>query len=314
MSAPGGSSSRKPIAFEYCDLSDRSVGTRAETLSACAAEVCASKPVATPFSAAPPRVSESRVIPQILIGDGDLRLRAAQLNVIAREFRQRRDQRVAPQLGRLLDLRVGGFDRAPHMAPKVELPGGVEADDVIADRRNRNAGGGGARTELGQQAGDAVLAVKLILIFAVGVDRRQLRRGRDAALKAAFRQANRRRLHVEIGRGDTCLEFGQHRIAKGLPPCRAWGVRLGGAAAARDSRAENALFGSPGSGGAKSGRRCSRRERPARQGRIGAGWCVAPPSMRAPTGIAAFLATPGNTAARSGTTRRRSKERRRNRP
>ena len=136
-SAPGGSSSRKAIAFEYCDLPSAAsecardaFDLRGRALRVEAGGDALPLPLLRDFL----DIASDR---QILVGDGDLRLRAAQLNVIAREFGQRRDQRVAAHLGRLIDLRVGGFDRAPHMAPKVELPRRVEADGPIADRRNR---------------------------------------------------------------------------------------------------------------------------------------------------------------------------------
>ena len=59
---------------------------------------------------------------QVFIGDSDLRLHAAKLDVIAREFSLRRDESVALQFSGLVGLRVGGFNLPPHMAPEIQLP------------------------------------------------------------------------------------------------------------------------------------------------------------------------------------------------
>ena len=76
---------------------------------------------------------------EIVIGDPDLGLDAAQLDVVAREFRQTGDQRVAALVGGLIDRRVGGFDLAADLAPQVKFPGCIEADIVVIDRGDMRA-------------------------------------------------------------------------------------------------------------------------------------------------------------------------------
>ena len=62
----------------------------------------------------------------VVTGDLDLPLDAAQLHVVARHFGERRDERATPLVRRGIDVGIGGFDLAPHMPPDIELPRGVE--------------------------------------------------------------------------------------------------------------------------------------------------------------------------------------------
>jgi hypothetical protein len=57
---------------------------------------------------------------QIVVRDLDLRLDAAQLDVVAREFGENRDKRITALVGRLINLRVGGFDLPADLAPEIE--------------------------------------------------------------------------------------------------------------------------------------------------------------------------------------------------
>ncbi len=95
---------------------------------------------------------------EIVIGDPDLGLDAAQLDVVARQFRQTRDQRVAALIGGLIDRCVGGFDLPADLAPQVQFPGCIEADIVVVDRGDTWRGAA-RRHQRAQQADDAVLAV-----------------------------------------------------------------------------------------------------------------------------------------------------------
>ena len=156
---------------------------------------------------------------EIVVGDPDLGLHAAQLDVVARQFGEARDQRVAALVGGLIDGGVGGFDLPADLAPQVQFPGCIEADIVVVDRADigRRAA---RRHQHAQQADDAVLAIQLAGIFRIAVDRREFRGGRHAALEPALGQPDRRGPHVEIGGGDAMLQIGQDRIAKHRPPCR----------------------------------------------------------------------------------------------
>jgi len=71
---------------------------------------------------------------QIVDSDPDLHLDAAHLDVVARQFREARDEGIAALLGGLIDLRIGRFNLAADAAPEVKLPGSVEADVVFVER------------------------------------------------------------------------------------------------------------------------------------------------------------------------------------
>ena len=98
----------------------------------------------------------------VVLGDLELSLRAAQLDVVARRFRQHGDQRAAPLILGQLHLRVRRLDLPAHLAPEVELPGRVEADVVVVDRRDARAR---AAVQRAEQADDAVVAIEFALIF-----------------------------------------------------------------------------------------------------------------------------------------------------
>ena len=189
---------------------------------------------------------------EIVIGDPDLGLDAAQLDVVARQFREARDQRVAALIGGLIDRGVGGFDLPADLAPQVQFPGCIEADIVVVDRADIGRGLPGG-TSSAQQADDAVLAVQLAGIFRIAVDRREFRGGRDAALKPALGQPDRCGPHVEIGGGDATLEIGQDRIAKHRPPRRIRWRRQSRIGTAAPLSPVNDVSGKCGSGDTKFG-------------------------------------------------------------
>ena len=101
---------------------------------------------------------------QIVVRNPDLGLDTAQLNVIARQFGEARNQRIAALILSLIDLRVSRLDLSADLAPEVEFPGSVEPDIVVVDWRNLDAT---ARSEqAAEQTDDAVLAVLLAGISA----------------------------------------------------------------------------------------------------------------------------------------------------
>ena len=155
---------------------------------------------------------------EVIIGDLDLGLDAAQLDVVARQFRQTGDQRIAALVGGLIDGCVGGFDLPADLAPQVKFPGCIEANIVVIDRGDTERAA--RRRQRAKQADDAVLTVQLAGIFGVAIERREFRGGRHAALKPALGQPDCCGPHIEIGGGDTTLQIGQDRIAKDRPPCR----------------------------------------------------------------------------------------------
>jgi hypothetical protein len=59
---------------------------------------------------------------QIIVGDPDQGLGAAQLDIVAGGFGEARDERVATLFLGILNLRVRRFDLAADMSPKIELP------------------------------------------------------------------------------------------------------------------------------------------------------------------------------------------------
>jgi hypothetical protein len=158
---------------------------------------------------------------QVFIGDPELCLHASQLDVIARNFGEARNQRIAALVGRLLDPGVRRFDLPAHATPQIEFPGSIKPDGIFVEWENigtvPTSGGGRERR---QQAEDAVLAVKFALVLGIAVDAGEFRGGDDAALEPAFRQTDCCGLDVEIGFGDALLQAGQNGIAKFRPPRR----------------------------------------------------------------------------------------------
>jgi len=148
---------------------------------------------------------------QIVDRNPDLHLDTAQLDVVARQFREARDEGIAALLGGLIDLRIGRFNLAADPTPEVKLPGGVEADVVFVERywnsRKRGASRGlekavdgaaeGAEWAIWAEEG-TVYAVEFALVLGIAIHGGKCGGGSDAALKAAFRQSNRRCLHIEI--------------------------------------------------------------------------------------------------------------------
>jgi hypothetical protein len=64
---------------------------------------------------------------QVVLGDVDLPLELAHVDVVQRDLRHERDEHVAPVLDGEAELRVGRLDLAADAAEDVELPGRVEA-------------------------------------------------------------------------------------------------------------------------------------------------------------------------------------------
>ena len=119
----------------YCDSCCSSVGIWARMLSTWAAAFSTSRPFCTAVLLSLLRDLEDVAINlQIVIGDPDLGLNTAQLDVVARQFSEARNQRVAALILGLIDLRVGRLDLPADLAPQVEFPGSVEPDIVIVDR------------------------------------------------------------------------------------------------------------------------------------------------------------------------------------
>ncbi len=152
----------------------------------------------------------------IVVEHADLHLHAAQLDVVARGFRHHRQQRVAALVLSGLHLRVGGLHGAAHPPPDVQLPGGVEPDVIVGDRRHVDAAG----NEAVHQAEDAILRILLADRLCAAIERGHLRGRRDTALEPAFGDAQARRLNVEILVGDLADQRGQGRIAETRPPRR----------------------------------------------------------------------------------------------
>ncbi len=166
------------------------------------------------------QLKDVAIDPDVILRDADLLLRAAKLDVVSRQLGEARDQRIAPAILRHVDLGVRGFDLPAHMAPEIKLPRHVGADGIFVDRRDRDAARAAGPEQRRQQAHDAVVAVEFALVFGVAIDRRHLGRSRDAALEAAFGDADRSRPHVEIGLGDAAFEIGQDGVAEDPPPVR----------------------------------------------------------------------------------------------
>ena len=127
---------------------------------------------------------------EVVADDRRTVLFAAQLDIVARGFRQHRDLHVAQFVLAGFHRRVGGFQLASHAAPEVQLPGGVEAGQgvvVVAFAglagRIEQAGAGGP----------------LALVVAAGVHRGQGVAAEAATDRAALLQARRGAAQVEVG-------------------------------------------------------------------------------------------------------------------
>jgi hypothetical protein len=86
------------------------------------------------------RVGRHRRIEQL-----PLRVQRAQLEVVLRQFRLHREARVDQVGGARLLGGFARFHRAPHLAPEVRLPGGVErrgVDDALGGRHAHQRAGG----------------------------------------------------------------------------------------------------------------------------------------------------------------------------
>lgn len=76
---------------------------------------------------------------QIRPGDHEPLLKAAQLQIIASDFREQRREYVAPVFDTRGQVRRRGFDAAPDAAEDVDLPRGIKADLVKLGLRSRQA-------------------------------------------------------------------------------------------------------------------------------------------------------------------------------
>ena len=169
------------------------------------------------------RISSSATS-QIALDDGDLILRSAQRDIILRELGQRQDGYAAPILYRSERHGVLRLDGAAHPAEEIELPGGVQSllEDSESHRRARRRG---------RERGQPILADPLMLVPRLRLQMRQALRGNHRALRARLLDALRRRLEIEILRGEPFFERCQLAIAEATPPL---GIRLGAGRAARD--------------------------------------------------------------------------------
>lgn len=149
---------------------------------------------------------------EVVADDRRTVLFAAQLDIVARGFRQHRDLHVAQFVLAGFHRRVGGFQLASHAAPEVQLPGGVEAGQgvvVVAFAglagRIEQAGAGGP----------------LALVVAAGVHRGQGVAAEAATDRAALLQARRGAAQVEVGTLDPLQQGVQLRVVEQRPPLAA---------------------------------------------------------------------------------------------
>ncbi len=106
-------------------------------LSTSAAAFSKSSPVTRPFSTrVRGQLHDLGGAFQIVIGDGDLLLHAAQFDVVARHFGEERHENIAALVFAQVDLGVARFDLAADMAPNIDFPGGVEGRLIDADGRH----------------------------------------------------------------------------------------------------------------------------------------------------------------------------------
>jgi hypothetical protein len=137
--------------------------------------------------------------------DRDLPLQAADLDIVARDFRQQRDQDVAPGLDARLHVRLRRLDAATDAAEDVELPGGVKARLV--------------EVALPARAGQRhVFAAAVPRVACAGVHRRKEGAGRDALEAAGLADPGFGQLEVEIRRRRAINQRGQLVVAERLPP------------------------------------------------------------------------------------------------
>ncbi len=92
----------------------------------------------------------------VVDGNGELGLDAAQLHIVAGHFRQDRQQRIAPRVLRGFDGGVGAFNLAAHAAPEIQLPRRVEAILPEIEGRDRLVAGDGVGNGAAAGAGFAI--------------------------------------------------------------------------------------------------------------------------------------------------------------
>ncbi len=71
---------------------------------------------------------------EVVAGDLQFGLRAAQLDVVARHFREAAQQGAAPGLGRGFHRGLRGLHVAADLAPQVDFPGGIEPVLIDVER------------------------------------------------------------------------------------------------------------------------------------------------------------------------------------
>ena len=141
--------------------------------------------------------------------------RAAQLEVIGREFGLHREDRALQVGGTRLHFGGATFDRARYAAPQVRLPGNLRFDQVVGHRH--------ARARLVQNIRRRPRLVER------GIRRhgRKIRRSRLRDGRARAAKTRRCGGHGLVRGGDLLFERVQLRIAVDLPPRRAR-LRIGG--------------------------------------------------------------------------------------
>ena len=74
------------------------------------------------------------LVVDVALGHIDAQLRAAQVEVITRDFGEQRHLRILQRRGARFGLRAGRFDRAAHAAEQIDLPAGIEAGAIAFGR------------------------------------------------------------------------------------------------------------------------------------------------------------------------------------
>ena len=158
----------------------------------------------------------------VVAGDLQLGLDAAELDVVASHFGEAGHQRRSLRLIRGLGARRRGFDRTPDPAPQVGLPRRIETalPDIeraqaaalhAADRVAGCAVGPGRR---GDNDKHAMIAGLLPGVRRVGIEAGQFGRPGDPQLRPRFGEPDTGGLDIQVFGRDAPFQAGQHRVAK----------------------------------------------------------------------------------------------------
>ena len=160
-----------------------------------------------------PRLHElqrARLVVRVAASDGELRLRTAQLEVVARDFRDDRQHDVVAGSHGCLRLRPRGLVLAAHAAPEVQLPARVEAgveELVIAPERRAS-----------RHARRPARTLANVVVAGLAGDGRQEVEQPLAALRARLAQPRGGGGDVAVVVHGSVHERIQLRIAEELPP------------------------------------------------------------------------------------------------